>query len=96
MKNEKYQLFSNGTEFMSWQTENCEKCVKAVWYNEKTGEYPSYRCQLQKHIELASATDGMGNKRDYTATHSRICPRRQTERPKRKPRESENQMNLFE
>ena len=81
----KYLLFSNGTEFMEWQSRNCEKCVKAVFYDEKKDYYPKYRCAVQKHIEEAAITDGRGNKRDYEATHSLDCPYKQTER-KRKPR----------
>ena len=59
----KYTLFSNGTEFMVWQTDNCEKCVKAVWFNEKTNTFPAYRCTIQRDIELACVTDGCGIKK---------------------------------
>lgn len=91
---ERYQLFSNGTEFMWWQSRNCERCVKAVWYNEKRNFYPKYRCMIQKHIEEAAAIDGMGNKRDYTCTSSRDCPYKCTER-KRRVKKDNNQLELF-
>lgn len=74
MAKEKYPLFSNGREFMMWQERNCERCVKAVFYNEKKDIYPKYRCKIQEHIEFASVCDGTGNKRDYEATHSAVCP----------------------
>ena len=81
-KQKKYTLFSNGTEFMVWQTDNCEKCVKAVWFNEKTNTFPAYRCSIQRDIELACVTDGCGIKRVYDAVQKPICPYRQTERKK--------------
>jgi hypothetical protein len=78
-------LFSNGTEFMVWQTRNCERCVKAVWYNEKKGMQPKYRCKIQNEIELAAVTDGTGSKRAANATHKAVCPYLKTQRtPKRK------------
>ena len=41
-ENKKYQLFSNGTECMVWQESNCEKCIKAVFYNDKLLIPPNY------------------------------------------------------
>lgn len=92
MSKERYRLFSNGTEFMAWQERNCEKCVKAVFYDEKKDRYPNYRCAIQKHIEESAVTDGMGNKRDYDATRF-DCPYKQTER-KRKIKKDPNQLML--
>lgn len=89
-----YSLFSNGTEFMEWQSRNCEKCVKAVFYNEKKDYYHKYRCAVQKHIEEAAITDGYGNKRDYEATHSIDCPFKQTERT-RKAKKDNKQLELW-
>ena len=93
--NKGFPLFSNGTEFMLWQTRNCEKCVKAVFYNEKKDYYPKYRCAIQRDIEEAFITDGCGNKRCYDATHQRDCPYRRTEKHKRTKKEDKNQLNLF-
>ena len=94
---ERYPLFSNGTEFMLWQTRNCEQCVKAVWYNEKKNLFPKYRCMVQKHIEEACVGDGMGTKRDYDATHSRDCPYKCTERKRyaKRVKIDKNQQELF-
>lgn len=80
---ERYPLFSNGTEFMIWQSRNCEQCVKAVFYNEKTDTYPKYRCAVQRHIEEAYVSDGCGNKRDYDVCRSVECPYKKTERLRR-------------
>lgn len=93
----RYPLFSNGTEFMLWQSRNCDRCVKAVWFDIENNRMPKYRCAIQDHIELAAVTDGMGNKRDYDATHSRDCPYRKTERKiyKRKFKKNPNQTELF-
>lgn len=47
MKNQKrFPLFSNGTEFMIWTWRNCDKCIKAVFYNEKKDIYPKYKCRV--------------------------------------------------
>ena len=92
MSKEKYRLFSNGTEFMQWQERNCEKCIKATYINPNTWRWPNYRCAVQKHIEMAIISDGMGNKRDYDATRS-DCPYKQTERS-RKMKKDPNQLML--
>ena len=92
---ENKQLFSNGTECMVWQENNCEKCVKAVFYNEKRGTFPSYRCAIQRSIEFASVSDGCGSQRAYEATHKAVCPYLQTERKPKKQAEDKNQLNLF-
>ena len=94
MSKERFSLFSNGTEFMIWQSYNCERCVKAVWYNEKKDFYPKYRCAIQKHIEEAAITDGCGNKRDHDATHSRTCPYIMTERKPNTHRKKDNDKSL--
>lgn len=79
-----YTLFSNGTEFELWTEHNCDKCVKASHYNEKTDTYPKYRCAIQKHIDMAFIGDGKGSKRDYEACRSYDCPYKRTEWPERK------------
>lgn len=97
-EDKRYMLFSSGTEFMFWQSHNCEKCVKAVFYNEKKDTYPQYRCAIQKHIEEACIGDGCGNKRTYDACRSWDCPHKQTTRIKRKKKKTSNdkkQLNLF-
>ena len=96
MEGKRYPLFSNGTEFMWWQERNCERCVKAVWYNEKTDTFPKYRCAIQKEIELAAATDGLGSLRTYKAINAErsFCPYLQTER--KKPQKIDNEPKLFD
>lgn len=94
MVKQRFQLFSNGAEFMAWQFRNCEQCVKAMFYNEKKDYFPKYRCKIQEHIEMAAIGDGTGNKRDYEATRSYDCPHKRTER-KKKVKEYENQLNLY-
>ena len=84
MEYKKYPLFSNGTEFMLWTGRNCDRCIKAVFYNEKKDFYPKYKCRIQEHIEMACIGDGMGSARDYKATHSYICPYIKTEKQRKK------------
>lgn len=71
---DKYPLFSNGTEFDFWTSRNCEKCAKGVFYNEKKDYFPKWRCAIQREIDEACITDGMGSKRAYEATHDSRCP----------------------
>lgn len=66
--------FSNGTEFMAWQDENCIQCKKATWYNERLKRYPKLRCSVQKEIELQSAGIGKVSLRTYKATRQQRCP----------------------
>jgi len=90
----RYPLFSNGTEFIMWQSRNCEKCVKAVFYNEKTDTYPKYRCAIQKHIEEACVGDGMGSKRVYDSCRSSVCPYRKSERKKAKRTKKDKSLSI--
>ena len=84
MTDKLYVLFSNGTEFGMWQERNCERCVKAVFYNEKTDTYPKYRCAVQRNIEQAAIGDGRSDKRTYLACHLPECPYIKTERTTKK------------
>lgn len=74
MKKTTEPCFSNGTEFMVWQDENCCQCKKAVWYNEKLDRYPQYRCAVQKQIEGQAVGIDEINQRTYNAAHQRRCP----------------------
>lgn len=74
MKKTKEPCFSNGTEFMVWQDENCLQCKKAVWYNEKLDRYPQYRCAVQKQIEGQAVGIDEISQRTYEAAHQRRCP----------------------
>lgn len=71
---DKYPLFSNGTEFMLWTADNCEKCAKGVFYNEKKDYFPKWRCAIQREIDEACITDGMGSKRVRDAVDIGRCP----------------------
>lgn len=74
MKKTKEPCFSNGTEFMVWQDENCLQCKKAVWYNEKLDRYPKYRCAVQKQIEGQAVGIDEISQRAYDAARQRRCP----------------------
>ena len=96
MKDKKYPLFSNGTEYMIWNIRNCARCAKAVFYNEKKDYYPKYRCAIQKHIVEAAIMDGCGNKRDFEATCHRDCPHFTTERKRyaKKKRDTDKSLTI--
>ena len=89
-----YPLFSNGTEFDHWTYNNCEKCVKAVFYNEKRGVWPKYRCAIQKNIDEACIGDGKGTKRVYDACRSAECPYKRIERKAYPKRKKDNSLTI--
>lgn len=80
MKTTDNLCFSNGTEFMIWQERNCCRCTKSVWYNEKKGTYPKYKCAVQRDIELQACGMLEINERSYNAAKCAKCPYRLTER----------------
>ena len=92
-----HRLFSNGTEYMSWIERNCDRCVKAVFPNEKTDKLPKYRCAVQRNVDMALFTDGCGDRHTYDAVKCSVCPYLKTERNtyKKKERIDENQLKLF-
>ena len=96
MDKKQFVLFSNGTEAEMWMERNCERCIKGVFYNEKTDRYPKYRCAIQKHIEEAWVGDGRGDERTYNAVSHAVCPHIKTEWQKRKKTRKEKlTLNLF-
>ena len=96
MEYKRYYLFSNGTEFMTWQEINCCQCAKAVFYDDIKDKYPKYRCAIQRDIEEACITDGMGSKRVHAAVRAAQCPFLQKERKKhKKAKKNKDQLELF-
>lgn len=82
MAQERKQPFSCGTDFAVWTDHNCDNCVKASTYNEKTGEYTKFRCAVQKELILAYIGDGLVSKRSYDICQHWDCPNRQETRKK--------------
>lgn len=74
MKKTNKPCFSNGTEFMVWQDENCLQCKKATWYNERLKRYPQYRCAVQKQLEGQSIGIDEVSQRTYDAAQQPRCP----------------------
>ena len=98
MKRIKQQLFSNGTEFMSWTANNCDKCIKQSRYNEKKDTYSSFKCSIDKEIQLQAAgmpDDGFVNEKSVNTVSVLQCPFIQIDRKKvTKKRKIKNQMQL--
>lgn len=88
--------FSNGTEFTHWQGRNCDKCVKSVHLNEKTGIFPRYKCQVQGQVEAQYAGMAEITLRTYVATQQAECPHKQTKRKSYQRKKVEESGNLFE
>ena len=95
MKRIKANLFSNGTEHMTWTGLNCEKCVKMSRYNESKDTYSQFRCSIDKDIQeqCAGLTDEV-NVKSYEAVRQLKCPYIQTERKVKLHRKIKNQQTL--
>lgn len=72
MKTEKL-CFTTDKDLMLWQEANCINCKKAVWYNQRLGKMPQYRCAIQKQIEAQAAGETEINERTYEATRGKQC-----------------------
>ena len=72
MKTEKL-CFAIDKDLMLWQEANCINCKKAVWYNQRLGKMPQYRCAIQKQIEVQAAGEAEINERTYKATRCKKC-----------------------
>lgn len=72
MKTEKL-CFATDKDLMLWQEANCINCKKAVWYNQRLGKMPQYRCAIQKQIEAQAAGEAEINERTYKATRCKKC-----------------------
>jgi hypothetical protein len=91
--------FSNGTEFMVWNEHNCDRCVKASHYNEKTEDYTKYRCAIQRDIDTRAYCNEPINERTVTickafTLYGERCPNLQTER-KRRAKKIKEQLELL-
>lgn len=97
MKKSKYPVFSSGTEFECWVERNCDRCLKASRYNEKTDTYTKFRCAVQREIIAAFFDDGRASQRTYDICQNADCPNIQTERKRYANRpKPDNQPKLFE
>jgi len=52
---QKFTPFSNGTEYMSWQSHNCDQCIK---YESESKTPDTAGCKLAFYIDLACVSDG--------------------------------------
>lgn len=77
-------LFSNGTEFMMWNEQNCDRCIKAPKPHDGGRSYSKSRCAI--YDEITRQCIGYGNEpvsqRAIDATRD-MCPYIKTEWPKR-------------
>lgn len=98
-KTDKY-AFANGTEFMTFLAENCEKCVKYSHFNEKTQEYTKYICAIQRDIDQQMWSGSAISERtlkvcDGFIFNGKVCEFRKTERKRQKKTEINTQLTLF-
>ena len=71
--------FSNGTDAMIWESENCEKCVRASRYKGESiagEEYTKCRCAIQRDIITRMFSDEPISQRTIDVCSQRYCPYR--------------------
>lgn len=73
MKTTTQQCFKSAYALYVWQERNCQKCKKAVCYNQKTGKMPQYRCAVQRQIEGQQLGDVEINQRTFDAVQESKC-----------------------
>ena len=95
MKTTTDPMFSNGSEFSSWQSNNCDRCKKASIYNEKEDSYPNYKCSIQRDIDAQVCGLHEVSIRSFEVTQSPECIHIQNERKiTKKKRKIKNQLQL--
>jgi hypothetical protein len=52
---EKFIPFANATEYMTWQSKNCDKCSK---YEIQSTKVEDASCELAFELDLASVSEG--------------------------------------
>jgi len=95
MKKVNKDPFSNGTEYMFWDSENCERCIKGSHLKKDENEYTKIRCAVQRDIFTRMGSNEPISQRTIDATSQAICPYRITERKPRKPNADRKQYELF-
>lgn len=91
--------FSNGTEYMIWEENNCDRCVKSSHIKRGSDpDFPDYtpiKCAIQRDIFTRMVTDKTPiSKRTIDICRSGKCPFKQTQH--KKYEKFKNEPKLFE
>lgn len=73
MKTTSQQCFKSASHLCTWQGNNCERCKKAVFFNQRLNRMPNYRCAVQKQIEGQQLGEKEVNQRTFDAVQSTTC-----------------------
>lgn len=90
--------FPNGSYFETWNSNNCDKCVKAARIiDELTGRVTKSRCRFQREMVDNWLSDEPVSKETYDIVQTDECPHKQLhwKQYPRKPK-FDNQPKLFE
>ena len=55
---DKVYIFSNGTQFMDWQSSNCERCKKSTFNDASIGVNDLPKCEIEYALMYALMDDG--------------------------------------
>lgn len=84
--------FSNGSEMEWWLERNCDRCIK--YPKEGT----NVRCAVAR--DIITQYMGYGNEhisqRSWEATHKERCPYIKTKRSKKKKKDNDKSLTLFQ
>ena len=88
--------FSSGTEYEVWEARNCDRCVKASFFDERKNRYTKVRCAIQRDIFARMMNNDPIPIRSYRACQVDNCPYLKLERPaiRRKPSVARNELEL--
>ena len=98
MKKVNRDPFSNGTEFMFWESRNCDRCWKASRYKGESiagDEYTQCHCAIQRDIITRMFSNEPISQRTIDICRMADCPLRQEKRPRRKYDRNKNEPKLF-
>lgn len=73
MKTTSQQCFKTPNHLCAWQSNNCDRCKKAVFYNQRLNRMPAYRCAVQRQIEDQQLGEMEINQRTFDAVQSTTC-----------------------
>ena len=73
MKTTSQQCFKTASHLCAWQSTNCERCKKAVFFNQRLNRMPEYRCAVQRQIEGQQLGEMEISQRTFDAVQSTTC-----------------------
>lgn len=96
MKKVNKLCFSNGSEFSSWVSHNCDHCIKSA-KERKDGTFTKSHCKIDEEVGLQYITGEEVSSRTYDTTQKWDCPYKNEHRKRyiTKKKDTDKSLNLF-